>query len=222
MTLETLITILNLNDCFKDSDESVKVTAINQVLNDLEIDNLLDGTDALNFNFQVQRFHNLTYKQLNETLNLELTEEQILALFQYTINEISNENPLEVAFQTSIITDNVNRPARLNYQANWNIPKIVTANSIINRLGYRATAKLVIKTPLTQILGVNYLATAKLVIKTPITQILGINYLATYNKNLVRDINQLMTLGYNCTYRKQDLSQSIVSGVNYSATYSIL
>ena len=202
MTLQTLVTILNLNSYFKDSDESVKITAINQVLNDFELDDLLDGTSALTFNFQVQRFHNLTYKQLNETLNLELTEEQILALFQYTINEISNENPLEVVFQTSIITDNVNRPARLNYQANWNFPKIVTANSITNRLGYRATARLVIN--------------------TPIIQVMGVNYLATYNKNLVRDINQLMTLGYNCTYRKQDLSQSIVSGVNYSATYSIL
>lgn len=202
MTLQTLVTILNLNDYFKDSDESVKITAINQVLNDLELDDLLDGTSALTFNFQVQRFHNLTYKQLNETLNLELTEEQILALFQYTINEISNENPLEVAFQTSIITDNVNRPARLNYQANWNFPNIVTADSITNRLGYRTTARLVIS--------------------TPIIQVMGVNYLATYNKNLVRDINQLMTLGYNCTYRKQDLSQSIVSGVNYSATYSIL
>ena len=167
MTLQTLVTILNLNDYFKDSDESVKITAINQVLNDFEIDDLLDGTSALTFNFQVQRFHNLTYKQLNETLNLELTEEQILALFQYTINEISNENPLEVAFQTSIITDNVNRPARLNYQANWNFPNIVTASPVTSRMGYRATAKLVIS--------------------NPITQIMGVNYLATYNKNLVRD-----------------------------------
>ena len=195
MTLQTLVTILNLNKTFRDSDESVKITAINQVLNDFELDDLLDGTSALTFNFQVQRFHNLTYKQLNETLNLELTEEQILALFQYTINELSNENLFDIAFQTSIITDNVNRPARLNYQANWNFPKIVTANSITNRLGYRATARLVIS--------------------TPIIQVMGVNYLATYNKNLVRDINQLMTLGYNCTYRKQDLSQSIVSGVNY-------
>lgn len=135
-------------------------------MNDLELDDLLDGTSASNFNFQVQKFHNLTYKQLNETLNLKLKEEEILALFQYTINEISNENPLEVAFQTSIITDNVNRPARLNYQANWNFPKIVTVNSIINRLGYRATARLVIS--------------------TPIIQVMGVNYLATYNKNLVQ------------------------------------
>lgn len=202
MTLQTLVTILNLNDHFKDSDESIKITAINQVLNDLELDNLLDGTDVLSFNFQVQRFHNLTYKQLNKTLNLELKEEEILALFQYTINEISNENPLEVAFQTSIIIDNVNKPARLNYQANWNIPNIISANPITSRMGYRATAKLVIKTPLTQVLGVNYLA--------------------TYNKNLVRNIEQLMTLGYKCTYRRQNLSYPVISGVNYSATYSIL
>ena len=64
-------------------------------MNDFELDDLLDGTSASKYSKQLELYGNTTYKYLNDILGLNLKEEDVLALFQYSINDFTNDNPLE-------------------------------------------------------------------------------------------------------------------------------
>lgn len=101
MKLQDILKILNLNSLWKDSTEYEKITAINQVLNDLVIlGKAIYTEDPTGVSLQVDKYQNVTYRYLNETLGLELKEEDILALFQYSIMDFTNDVPLKSNFKS--------------------------------------------------------------------------------------------------------------------------
>ncbi len=197
MTLETLITILNLNNCFKDSDESVKVTAINQVLNDLEVDNLMNGVSAGSYSKQVEIYETSTYRYLNKILGLNLREEEVLALFQYSMNDFTNDNPLTCTFDDPLISKIFGLDYSVQFRNSLNLEEIGFAIIPLTKSTYRIQ-------PCEEH-----------------EEIFKLNYSPMFKTDRVQvpTTNTIFDLNYNPQFKVTDLSQVITFDLDYSPTY---
>lgn len=199
MTLQDIVRILNLNPLWKEASEDEKVTAINQYLNDIEVSTLLNGTDATNYGKQVDEYRNVTYKFLNETLCLELTEEQILSLFLFTVIDLTNDNPLEVS-----IIDPINEKTfKLDYSVQF--------RNSLNILGEVTFA--IIPT-----FGIKY----KLQPQEQSELIMGIDCNATYKDDIIKlpsNTSPNFVLDYLTKFKVRDLSYPLTFDLDYSVTY---
>jgi len=120
MTLQTLVTILNLNDLFKDSPESVKITAINQVLNNLEIEvKHLYESSGIRYSTQIDILGNTTYHYLHQVLGLSYKEDEVLALFQYSLMDYTNDNPFLCVLEPSVVANNYSKTLLLEQSSSY-------------------------------------------------------------------------------------------------------
>ncbi len=115
MTLQDIVKILSLNPVFKSASDSEKITAINQYLNDMiDFEGLEGGTTLKKFAYQIEAYDTVTFKNLQKTLELDLTPEQIFWLFQFSLIDYSNDNPYPTSFRVLNVTDNIGVPYTIN------------------------------------------------------------------------------------------------------------
>jgi len=153
MTLQTLVTILNLNDLFKDSPESVKITAINQVLNDFEIQTAyLHDSTYIKYSKQIDVLTNTTYRYLNQMLGLNYKEEEVLALFQYSLMDYTNDNPFPCVLEPSVVANNYSGTLSLEQSSSYTKKHKQTKHSHILNLnqpvGYTFQPKITNNVPI--------------------------------------------------------------------------
>ena len=200
MTLQTLVTILNLNDLFKDSPESVKITAINQVLNDLEIEvKYINGSEENGLALQVDKFQNITYRYLNEVMGLNLKEDVVLALFQYSLLDFTNDNPLDTTFVDPVSE----KILTLGYSVQFR-----NSQNIIGDLTFG----------ITPIVKIQY----KYQPQETKESILQLTTKISYKDDIVKeDSNKNFSLDYLVNFSVRDISYPLTFDLDYSTTYSV-
>lgn len=128
MTLQEVLTILNLNPLFKDSTDNFKITAINQALNEFQVSEVLYDTDAPKFNLRIEKYENQSHKELQKILETDYTEEEILALFKYSLIDLTLEKAFDAVIKdyTSGFIEEIT--LRMNSEASYVIttPIVIT------------------------------------------------------------------------------------------------
>jgi len=200
MTLQTLVTILNLNDLFKNSPESVKITAINQVLNDLEIEKkYINGSEKNGLALQVDKYQNVTYRYLNEVMGLNFKEDIVLALFQYSLMDFTNDNPLDTTFVDPISE----KILTLGYSVQFR-----NSQNIIGDLTFGITPTVKIQ--------------YKYQPQKTKESILELLTKVSYKDDIVKeDNNKNFSLDYLVNFSVRDISYPLTFDLDYSTTYSV-
>ncbi len=86
MKLTDVIKILNLNDKFYDSDDSTKLTAINNTFSVFEYETTLLDASPNTLNIGVELYKTKSYKEVQDILYASgYTEEEIISIFNYTL-----------------------------------------------------------------------------------------------------------------------------------------
>ena len=200
MTLQTLVTILNFNDLFKDSPESVKITAINQVLNNLEIEKkYINGSEENGLALQVDKYQNVTYRYLNEVMGLNFKEDIVLALFQYSLMDFTNDNPLDTTFVDPVSE----KILTLGYSVQFR-----NSQNIIGDLTFG----------ITPIVKIQY----KYQPQETKESILQLTTKISYKDDIVKeDSNKNFSLDYLVNFSVRDISYPLTFDLDYSTTYSV-
>lgn len=129
MKLTDVIKILNLNDKFYDSDDSTKLTAINNTFSVFEYESSLFDSSPNTLNVGMELYKTKSYKEVEDILYASgYTEEEIIAIFNYTLYDF------EVDFVPSLsyLSEFATRRGVFNISFEHEIHKQVVATSNIN------------------------------------------------------------------------------------------
>jgi len=200
MKLQDILKILNLNSLWKDSTEYEKITAINQVLNDLVIlGKAIYTEDPTGVSLQVDKYQNITYRYLNEVMGLNLKEDVVLALFQYSLLDFTNDNPLDTTFVDPVSE----KILTLGYSVQFR-----NSQNIIGDLTFGITPTVKIQ--------------YKYQPQETKESILELSAKVSYKDDIVKeDSNKNFSLDYLVNFSVRDISYPLTFDLDYSTTYSV-
>lgn len=194
MTLQEVLTILNFNPLFKDSTDNFKITAINQALNEFQVSEVLYDTDAPKFNLRIEKYENQSHKELQKILETDYTEEEILALFKYSLIDLTLEKAFDAVIKdySSYFLEEVTLEFSTYTGVKTSEPEIIIVNPPIDPLmpdNGKGTDNLYLSLK----------ATFRITTPKSSESLIGFNTQPAYN---IWDGTQssTLTLGYSATY----------------------
>lgn len=206
MTLQNIVKILNLNPVFKEANDSIKVTAINQVLNDFATTVLYDSVSNP-FGLKPVKFYTETYKLIQEILETTLLKEEIVSLIEYSLLEYSVSNPYGCEFLTTIKDDDW--VFKLAFTPKYKVTTPITFGNIPD---YEDI-------PTEKTFSIWFRSTFK--IGLPNNTEFPITFIPTYKLGAPQSVAQTFQLQMTPTYKVIDSNQITTFAIGYSATYLV-
>lgn len=206
MTLQDIVKILNLNPVFKSASDSEKITAINQVLNDINEPILHDSTSNY-FGNKPVKFYTETYKLVQDILEETLLDQDVEYLIKYSLLDHSLDNPYEAQFLTVIKDDDW--VFRLTPTAKYKVITPITFGNIPN---YEDVST-------EQVFSISFRPTFKIGLPNKIE--FPITFIPTYKLGVPQTVTQNFQIQMTPTYKVTNLDQPSTLSIGYSATYLV-